>query len=148
MTRYFRNEELKLWQPCYFAVPSEYDFHVTPFPHNAVLRYRQPSHNAVLIQRGLGSTTSFKFLPQSLWMTLVTRYFKRVYYQFYFRPNSTAKIYTRRVYVNMPAYLITVYFIAFSHLRGLSQYTCFVGNQDFLKKFSATNIWHSPWSSM
>ena len=35
----------------------------------------------------------------------------------------------------MPVYLIAVYDIDFSYLRALAQFTCFVGDQVFLKNF-------------
>ena len=45
----------------------------TRFPYKARLKLWQTCYNAVLLLHGVRSTTSHKFLPNSLWMTLVTR---------------------------------------------------------------------------
>ena len=73
------------------------------------------------------STSSFPTAYE--WPTLVTRYCKRVYYQFYFRRKSTDEIYKQHVYINISAYLIAVYDTY------VSQYIRFVGYQLFLKYF-------------
>ena len=91
-----------------------------------LLKFRQPSYNALLLQSGFPSTTSHKFLPHSLWITLITSYCKLVI-------ANLSHIRLRNRFLSSQSFFTVHTFCKWP---------------SFSKNFSPTHIWQWEWTNV